>query len=161
MMFSRSVLIGLGCLAGLAWGGEIDPMQKEWFPKYRKQANAPEPAEMLLNVDAEPSLEAGFNSLFNGKDFSDWEVRGGKQVFEIEGDEIVGTCVPREASGYLSTKKTDYLDFVFTCEMKWDVDLNSGVMFRGQCRKVTLRDIKRPAMRKRCSSRVRKKRAIR
>lgn len=132
MMFSRSVLIGLGCLAGLAWGGEIDPMQKEWFPKYRKQANAPEPAEMLLNVDAEPSLEAGFNSLFSGKDLSDWEVRGGKQVFEIEGDEIVGTCVPREASGYLSTKKTDYLDFVFTCEMKWDVDLNSGVMFRAQ-----------------------------
>lgn len=122
------MFVGVGSLSA----GEVDPSQKEWFGKYEKQANAPDPAAMLLNTDAEPDIEKGFVSLLNGKDLSDWESKGGKSTFELKDGVVTGTCVPGEASTYLCTKKTDYADFVFTCEMKWEIDMNSGVMFRGQ-----------------------------
>lgn len=128
ILFGAMVLLGLG----MAVSGEIDPSQKPWLGKYRKQANAPKPGEMLLNTDAEPDLKTGFVSLLNGKDLSDWELHGGKQKFEFQDGMVIGTCVPGEGSGYLSTKKRDYTDFIFTCEMKWEEDLNSGVMFRAQ-----------------------------
>ena len=117
---------------GLGWAGEVDPSQAEWFGKYKQQANAPDPGKMLLNTDAEPDLTDGFVSLLNGRDLSDWEAKGGKSTFEYKDGIVIGTCVPGEPSTYLSTKKADYQDFVFTCEMKWEEDLNSGVMFRAQ-----------------------------
>ena len=90
------------------------------------------PGEMLLNTDTEPNLKDGFTSLLNGRDLSDWETKGGESTFDFKEGVLTGTCVPGEASTYLCTKKSDYGDFIFTCEMKWEVDLNSGVMFRGQ-----------------------------
>ncbi|MGB0144845.1 MAG: 3-keto-disaccharide hydrolase, partial [Akkermansiaceae bacterium] len=117
---------------GQVMGGEIDPSQKPWLAKYQKQENAPKADEMLLNTEAEPNLKTGFVSLLNGKDLSNWELHGGEQMFEFRDDMIIGTCVPGKNSGYLSTKKRDFTDFVFTCEMKWEEDINSGVMFRAQ-----------------------------
>lgn len=125
------VVAGVG-LWGMVVGGEIDPTQKPWVARYQKQENAPKAADMLLNTDSEPELETGFVSLLNGKDLSGWELHGGKQKFEYRDGVVVGTCVPGEPSGYLSTKRRDYADFIFTCEMKWEEDLNSGVMFRAQ-----------------------------
>lgn len=118
--------------AAQCFSGEVDPSQKEWFAKYRKQANAPKPGEMLLNTDQEPDLKDGFVSLLNGKNLSDWELKGGKSTFEFKDGMVIGTCIPGEASTYLCTKKSDYADFIFTCEMRWEADLNSGVMFRAQ-----------------------------
>lgn len=119
-------------VSGLATGGEIDPSQKPWLSKYQKQENAPKAAEMLLNTDAEPDLKTGFVSLLNGKDLAGWELHGGQQKFEYRDGMVIGSCVPGQNSGYLSTKKRDYADFIFTCEMKWEEDINSGVMFRAQ-----------------------------
>lgn len=120
---------------GVLVGGELDPSQLKWFAKYQEQKNASVPGEMLLNTDAEPDLKEGFVSLLNGRDLSDWETRGGESTFEFKDGVVIGTCVPGEASTYLSTKKTDYADFIFTGEMKWEKDLNSGVMFRAQSSK--------------------------
>ena len=117
---------------GQVMGGEIDPSQKPWLAKYQKQENAPKADEMLLNTEAEPNLKTGFVSLLNGKDLSNWELHGGEQMFEFRDGMVIGTCVPGKNSGYLSTKKRDFTDFVFTCEMKWKEDINSGVMFRAQ-----------------------------
>jgi len=122
----------LGMFAGSSFAGEIDPSQAEWLPKYQKQLNAPDPAKQLLNTDEEPDLNEGFVNMLNGKDLSDWELRGGKSTFEYADGVVTGTCIPGEASTYLSTKRTDYRDFIFTCEMKWNEDLNSGVMFRAK-----------------------------
>ncbi|MFT6864371.1 MAG: hypothetical protein ACJAVK_002936 [Akkermansiaceae bacterium] len=127
-----SVLAVVGIGVGLSSAGEIDPSQKEWFGKYKKQVNAPEPGKMLLNTDAEPGLEDGFVSLLNGRDLSGWESKGGKSTFEFKDGVVTGTCVPGEPSTYLCTDREDYTDFIFTCEMKWEIDLNSGVMFRAQ-----------------------------
>ena len=112
--------------------GEVDPQQKDWHKQYKKQANAPLPEEMLLNTDPEPDLNDGFSSLFNGKDLTGWTPKGGTCEFYVKDGLLVGKCVPGSPSTYLSTDNADYTDFVFTCEMKWEVDCNSGVMFHAQ-----------------------------
>jgi len=115
---------------------EIDASQQGWYKKYQKQANAPKPAEQLFNDDKEPAFSGeGFVDLFNGADLKGWVSRGGTCTFEVEGGEIVGTCVKGSPSTYLSTERADYRDFVFTSEIKWVVDGNTGVMFRAKLKK--------------------------
>ena len=122
-------------LPAVLMAGELDPAQEKWFEKYSKQENAPDPAEQLLNTDPEPDLSAdGFVPLFNGTDLAGWTPLGGDCTFEVEGGEIVGSCVPGSPSTYLSTDRTDFADFVFTCEVRWEVDGNTGIMFRAKTR---------------------------
>ena len=108
----------------------ISASQLKWVGSYRKQKNLPRPADMRLHGDPEPDLSAGFVELYNGKDLDGWTPRGGTCTFEPKGDMIVGTCVPGSPSTYLSTNKADYSDFVFTMELRHEVDGNTGVMFR-------------------------------
>ncbi|MFN3192386.1 MAG: DUF1080 domain-containing protein [Aureliella sp.] len=114
--------------------GDVDPSQKAWYDKYKKQENVPDPAKQLLNTDKEPDLSEGFEPLCNGKDLSGWTPKGGTCKFEVIDGNIVGTCVPGSPSTYLSTDKADYADFIFTCDLKWEVGGNSGVMFRAKTR---------------------------
>ncbi|QDT06305.1 Arylsulfatase [Rubripirellula lacrimiformis] len=111
---------------------EVASSQKDWYEKYKKQENAPEPSEMLLNTDVEPELDNGFIDLLNGKDLSDWTPRGGTCSFKYVDGMVVGETVADSPSTYLCTQRDDYKDFIFTCEMKWEVDGNSGVMFRAR-----------------------------
>ena len=110
----------------------VDPQQSAWYKKYRTQKNIIAPADMLINTDAEPALTDGFTELFNGKDLTGWTPKGGTCKFEVKDGLIVGTCVPGSDSTYLSTDKADYSDFIFTCDIKWEVDGNTGVQFRSQ-----------------------------
>lgn len=109
----------------------ISESQQKFIKQYEKQKTIPKPEEMLLNTEAEPKLNKGFVSLYNGKDLSGWTSLGGECTFEPRGEVIVGTCVPGSPSTYLSTDKADYTDFIFTAELKWKVNGNSGVMIRG------------------------------
>lgn len=109
-----------------------DEGQKEWLEKYASREGTPKPGEMSLNTSPEPSLEGGFISLYNGKDLTGWTPRGGECTFEAKGEVIEGVCVPGSASTYLSTDKDDYTDFIFTCELKWLVDGNTGIQFRSK-----------------------------
>lgn len=126
------LVVGVSVLSTVASAGEVDPVQSAWHKKYKGQQNIPKPEEMLLNTDSEPDLTEGFSPLFNGKDLTGWTAKGGTCKYEAIDGLLVGTCVPGSSSTYLCTDKTDYTDFVFTCEMKWQVDGNSGVMFRAQ-----------------------------
>lgn len=130
--FSLLVFPAPGDFAGQAFGGEVDPSQAKWHAKYKKQANAPEPKSTLLNTDKEPDLTEGFQSLMGDDGLEGWEPLGGTCTFVMKDGMLVGECVPGSNSTYLSTERNDYKDFVFTCEMKWDVDGNSGVMFRAK-----------------------------
>jgi hypothetical protein len=121
-------------LANFAFAGTIDPSQASWHKKYKGQQNAPDPTEMLLNEDKEPDLSRGFEPLFSGKDLTGWTPKGGTCKFEAKDGCIVGTCVPGSSSTYLCTDAADYKNFVFTCDMKWEVDGNSGVMFRAHAK---------------------------
>lgn len=115
--------------------GTIDPGQKDWYERYKTQKNVPTPGAMLLNEDKEPDLKEGFLDLFNGRNLEGWATKGGRSTFEVKDGVIVGTVVPGSPSTYLCTERVDYADFIFTCELKWEVDLNSGVMFRAASRK--------------------------
>ncbi len=116
----------------IALSGTISENQQKWYKSYKKQKNAPDPKTMVINTDKEPSLSDGFTDLYNKKDLSGWKNKGGKHKFEAKGDVLVGTCVPGLNSGYLSTEKNDYKNFIFSCEIKWLVDGNTGVMFRAK-----------------------------
>lgn len=131
ILFSSCCLL---CLSDAAVGQTLAPSQSAWYEKYKSQDNVPMPAEMLLNNDREPSLTEGFEPLFNGKDLTGWEPQGGTCEFTVNEGCIVGTCVPGSNSTYLCTDSRDFTDFVFTCDIKWEVDANTGVMFRAQTR---------------------------
>ena len=130
MKYLSNILFSL-CFLLTVHGKSIDPSQAKWHKQYEKQKNTLDPAEMLLNTDPEPDLKKGFVDLFNGKDLTGWTPRGGKCKFEVEDGSIVGTCVPGSPSTYLSTNK-EYGDFIFTCDMKWLINSNSGIMFRAK-----------------------------
>lgn len=120
------------CASHVIVAGELDPQQDTWHAKYKGQANAPLPEEMLLNTDPEPDLSKGFTALFNGKDLSGWTPKGGTCKFTVKDGILVGQVVPGSNSTYLSTERDDFEDFIFTCDMKWEESCNSGVMFRAQ-----------------------------
>ncbi|MEM9158976.1 MAG: DUF1080 domain-containing protein [Verrucomicrobiota bacterium] len=123
-------LSAFAVLAGPA--NVISESQEKWIETYKKQANVPAPEDMLTHSDKEPNLKKGFVSLYNGENLDGWIPLGGHCAFEAKGNTIVGTCVPGSPSTYLSTTKDDYADFIFTAELKWEVDGNTGFMFRGQ-----------------------------
>jgi hypothetical protein len=118
----------------IAFAGTVSEDQQTWYKKYKKQQNAPAPEKMLLNTDKEPTFSEGFTELYNKKDLSGWVAKGGTCTFEAKGDVIVGTCVKGSPSTYLSTEK-EYENFIFTCEINWVVDGNTGVMFRAKTKK--------------------------
>ena len=115
--------------------GKVDPSQAKWHQQYKKQPNAPQPEDMLLNTSPELELTGEFQSLFNGKNLEGWTAKGGTCQFVAKDDCIIGTCIKGSPSTYLCTDDASFSDFLFTCEMKWEVDGNSGVMFRAQVKK--------------------------
>jgi len=90
--------------------------------------------KQLLNTDKEPKLKSRkFKSLFDGKTLNGWSTKQGAMKFEVINGEIVGTCSSGPSTFLCTDKK--YKDFIFTCEMKWEVDGNSGVQIRSRIRK--------------------------
>lgn len=118
-------------LGTTAMAQTLDPTQAHYVQQYKGQPNPPQPEQMLLNTDKEPDLGAGFTELFNGKDLSGWTPKGGTCPYEVVDGALVGTVVKGSPSTYLSSDK-EFSDFIFTCEMKWVVNSNSGVMFRAR-----------------------------
>ncbi len=119
-------------LAGTAFANKISDDQMEiWYPKYGEREGTPKPEEMMINTGKEPALKKGFVELYNGKDLNNWVARGGVHDFQANGPVIVAT-VTEGSSTYLCTKREDFKDFIFTCEIKWVVDGNTGVQFRSR-----------------------------
>ena len=112
---------------------KISKSQADWYEKYKDQENIPNPDAMLLNRDPEPDLEEGFTNLYNGKDLTGWNLKGGECLFEAKGEKIIGKTVVGTGSTYLCSDKP-YRDFVFSAEIMWVVDMNTGIMFRSQVR---------------------------
>jgi len=130
----KQITIALGVLlaAGFAFAGTISESQQKYVEQYERQKQIVAPEDALINTDPEPDLSDGFVDLYNGRDLIGWTPRGGECTFEATPEAIVGTCVKGSPSTYLSTNREDYADFIFTAEMKWAVDGNSGIMFRAQ-----------------------------
>ncbi|EAQ81050.1 3-keto-disaccharide hydrolase [Blastopirellula marina] len=73
----------------------------------------------------------GFKPLFNGKNLEGFTQHGGKAVYTIEGDEIVGTSTLNTPNTFLCTNK-EYGDFILEVDFKVDPKLNSGIQIRSQ-----------------------------
>jgi len=114
------------------FGNQIAEDQQQFIAKYKKQKHIIPPEKALINTELEPDLNDGFVELYNGKNLDGWHALGGHCTFDATPEAIIGKCVPGSPSTYLSTEKDDYTDFVFTAELKWLVDGNSGVIFRGK-----------------------------
>jgi hypothetical protein len=74
---------------------------------------------------------AGWKSLFNGKDLQGWEQLNGKARYEVKNNEIVGTTVPKEPNSFLTTKEK-YGDFFLEVELLVDNGMNSGIQIRSE-----------------------------
>ncbi len=86
-----------------------------------------------LVIAAAPAFaEDGFADLFNGKDLTGWETRGGKASYTMEDGVIVGTSVLNTPNSFLCTKQT-YGNFILELDFNVDPALNSGVQFRSEC----------------------------
>lgn len=118
--------------------GMVDNV-KIWAPQAsRRRAASLFAARPLQPIEEEPATDGeGFVSMFDGESLTGWKLAdgkaSGKMEYAVEDGDIVGTCVPGQPNGFLRTEKT-YGDFLFTCEVKFDVLGNSGIQFRSQQR---------------------------
>lgn len=132
-MYKLVLLLSTFFIFGATAENKVSESQAKWHKKYVKQKNIPNLEDTKLNTDKEPDLSSGFIDLYNKKDLSGWAPKGGTCKFEAKGDIILGTCVKGSPSTYLSTEK-EYSNFIFTCDIKWIVDGNTGVMFRAKAK---------------------------
>ena len=72
---------------------------------------------------------AEWTTIFNGKDITGWEKKGGDATYKVEDGCLVGTTKPNTPNTFLCPPKT-YGDFELTFEVLCDTALNSGVQIR-------------------------------
>lgn len=84
---------------------------------------------LLLLFSAKNGWTQEWQSLFNGKDLTGWEIKGGDARYEVIGGEIVGTTVPNTPNTFLCTQE-EYGDFILELELKVEDEMNSGIQFR-------------------------------
>lgn len=77
------------------------------------------------------SVNAQWQSLFNGKDLKGWKSLNGKAKFEAKNGVITGTTVFGEPNSFLATENV-YGDFILEFEFNLEDDMNSGVQFRSE-----------------------------
>ncbi len=104
---------------------------------------------LLFFLTSAATAEDGFVSLMptdsglswkeNGKAQAGWVKYGGEATYEYDGKAITGRRGPGHNT-FLCTEK-NYLNFVFKCEFKFDVDCNSGIQFRSVVHKENQGDI--------------------
>lgn len=77
------------------------------------------------------AADSSWKDLFNGKNLDGWVQRGGKAIYTVEDDSIVGTSTLKTPNSFLCTDR-DYSNFILEYEFKVDPRLNSGVQIRSQ-----------------------------
>lgn len=88
------------------------------------------------------AADDGWVDLYNGQNLDGWVQRGGKAIYQADGDEIVGKPVPNTPNSFLCTDR-DYANFILELEFKPMTGLNSGVQIRSECYdEATTREVK-------------------
>ncbi|HMJ70116.1 MAG TPA: DUF1080 domain-containing protein [Cyclobacteriaceae bacterium] len=79
---------------------------------------------------AQKATKGEWQSLFNGKDITGWEMLNAPHRVEVKDGVLVGTTIPGQDNGFLCTTE-QYGDFVLELEVKTDLLLdNTGIQFR-------------------------------
>lgn len=84
-------------------------------------------AEEPLNTLTEKERKAGWELLFNGKDYTGWMCNNGKEIASPIEDHAM---VPYKSGGYLILHKEPVSDFILKCDVKMPKQCNSGIFFR-------------------------------
>ena len=80
-----------------------------------------------LNTLTKEEQKAGWQLLFNGKDYTGWMCNNGKEIASpIEQHAMV----PYKSGGYLILHKEPVSDFILKCDVKMPEQCNSGIFFR-------------------------------
>lgn len=77
-------------------------------------------------------MEGIWADLYNGRDLAGWVQRGGQALYRADGEDLVGTTVPRTPNSFLCTTRA-YTNFVLELEFRVAGGLNSGIQIRSQC----------------------------
>ncbi|HOK67435.1 MAG TPA: DUF1080 domain-containing protein [Anaerohalosphaeraceae bacterium] len=80
-------------------------------------------------VSVSAAAQEPWKPLFNGKDLTGWQQKGGQAVYTVEDGVIVGTTVLDTPNSFLCTQQF-YSDFILELEFKVDPKLNSGIQIR-------------------------------
>jgi hypothetical protein len=75
------------------------------------------------------AAEPAFVPLFNGRDLTGWDAEKSKEFWHVENGILVGQNNEALKGNMLWTEKS-YGDFVFQCDVRWNGDIDSGVMLR-------------------------------
>ncbi len=75
------------------------------------------------------NAQDGWQVLFNGKDFSNFQQLNGTATYKIENGEMIGISKMNTPNSFMATKKT-YGDFILEFDVFVENGLNSGVQFR-------------------------------
>ena len=87
---------------------------------------------LLTSATMSQSTTAGWEMLFNGRDFTGWRELNGKHKWEVKDGMIIGTDVPGQPNGFMCTEK-EYGDFILELEVSIDTLMNnSGIQFRSR-----------------------------
>ena len=84
---------------------------------------------LLASCTQEKKEKAPWKPLFNGKDLTGWNQKGGDAHYFVEGDMIVGSTVNNTPNSFLTTDK-NYGDFILELDYKVDSTMNSGIQIR-------------------------------
>jgi hypothetical protein len=83
----------------------------------------------LLALSLLQAAELKFTTLFNGKDLTGWTGKESAKFWRVEQGVLVGQNDEKKTGNMLWTEKS-YGDFVFECDVRWNGDIDSGVMLR-------------------------------
>ncbi len=84
----------------------------------------------IIAISSNPA-NAQWRDLFNGKDLTGWEQKGGTALYFVRDGVLYGETVPNTPNSFLTTTET-YSDFILEVEVKVHDALNSGVQFRSE-----------------------------
>ncbi|MEZ5038463.1 MAG: DUF1080 domain-containing protein [Saprospiraceae bacterium] len=87
------------------------------------------PTYVLLFLSFSAMAQDGWEMLFNGKDFSNFQQLNGEATYKIENGEMIGISKMGTPNSFMATKAT-YGDFMLEFEVFIENGLNSGVQIR-------------------------------
>ena len=77
----------------------------------------------------EANKDAPWVVLFDGETLDGWTQKGGKALYEVRENTLVGTTVHNTPNSFLTTNKS-YGDFILELEYMVDTSMNSGIQIR-------------------------------
>lgn len=90
---------------------------------------------MVVLATVAPALAEQEVEIFNGKDFTGWNKRGGAATYRVEDGVIIGRSAPNTSNTFMTTDK-EFGDFMLELDFKIDSKgkFNSGVQIRSHSR---------------------------